>query len=389
MNEEDDGRETRYGKPHSVGHGGGSYYPYGRGGRSRRRDPLGAAVCARLLAAPARFWPSRWWAFSCCTGRRASSSRRTTAAWEALNAAHQAAEAFLGEPENSLDALFIGDSETYSALSPVEIWKDAGIPSYTCAIGKQYLTYSKSLLNRALAVQNPKVVMIEGNSLFRPFDEQKLVKTAVKDAFPIFERHDRWKALTPEDFVAAPENTWVDDMKGFRLKWGIRPADSSKYMASDERVQEVPELTMTVLRQMADACHADGAQMVLIATPSTKNWSQARHNGMVKVAEELGIDWIDLNTGDDEVAIDWDTDTRDYGDHLNYYGATKASRAVANILRDRYGLQDHRADGGDTYRHWNRAVRAYERQIEEAEHFNATCLAPLGSDLRATLPLEG
>lgn len=207
----------------------------------------------------------------------------------------------------------------------MEIWKDAGIPSYTCAIGKQYLTYSKSLLNRALAVQNPKVVMIEGNSLFRPFDEQELVKTAVKDAFPIFERHDRWKALTPEDFVAAPENTWVDDMKGFRLKWGIRPADASKYMASDERVQEVPELTMTVLRQMADACHADGAQMVLIATPSTKNWSQARHNGMVKVAEELGIDWIDLNTGDDEVAIDWDTDTRDYGDHLNYYGATKAS----------------------------------------------------------------
>lgn len=305
-----------------------------------------------------------------------------------LNAAHQAAEAFLGEPENSLDALFIGDSETYSALSPVEIWKDAGIPSYTCAIGKQYLTYSKSLLDRALKVQNPKVVMIEGNSLFRPFDEQKLVKTAVKDAFPIFERHDRWKALTLEDFVAEPENTWVDDMKGFRMKWGVRPADASKYMAADDQVKEVPDLTMTVLRQMAEECRADGAQMVLVATPSTKNWSMARHNGMVKVAEELGIDWVDLNVGDDAVAIDWDTDTRDWGDHLNYYGATKTSSALAAILRDRYGLADHRGDGGDTYRHWDRAVRAYDRQVEEGERFNATCLAPLTTDLRATLPLE-
>ena len=36
---------------------------------------------------------------------------------------------------------------------------------------------------------------------------------------------------------------------------------------------------------------ADGAQMVLIATPSTKNWSQARHNGMVKARriEMLGF----------------------------------------------------------------------------------------------------
>lgn len=178
-------------------------------------------------------------------------------------------------------------------------------------------------------------------------------------------------------------------MKGFRLKWGIRPADASKYMASDERVQEVPELTMTVLRQMADACRADGAQMVLIATPSTKNWSQARHNGMVKVAEELGIDWIDLNTGDDEVAIDWDTDTRRLRGSFELLRGHESLRAVADILRDRYGLQDHRADGGDTYHHWNRAVRAYERQIEEAEHFNATCLAPLAAICAPPCPWRG
>ena len=64
----------------------------------------------------------------------------------------------------------------------------------------------------------------------------------MKDAFPIFERPRSMEGAHSGGFVAAPENTWVDDMKGFRLKWGIRPADASKYMASDERVQECPSL---------------------------------------------------------------------------------------------------------------------------------------------------
>lgn len=184
-----------------------------------------------------------------------------------VHAAHVAANGFLGEPKNSLDALFIGDSETYSAVSPVEIWKAGGAATYTCAIGGQNLTYSRTLLERALKVQKPRVVMIEGNSLFKPFDENKLLKSTIKDMFPIFERHDRWKALTLRDFFGSAENDYVDDMKGFRMKWGVRPADDSAYMEPTDNVAEVPELTKSVLAEMRDMCRAAGSELVIVSTP--------------------------------------------------------------------------------------------------------------------------
>lgn len=287
-----------------------------------------------------------------------------------VKAAHVAANGFLGEAENSLDALFIGDSETYSAISPVEIWKDAGAATYTCAIGGQNLTYSRTLLERALKVQRPRVVMVEGNSLFKAFDENKLLKSTIKDLFPIFERHDRWKALTPRDFIGETENTYVDDMKGFRMKWGIRPADASAYMAPDDRVAAVPELTKSVLAEMRDMCREAGSELVIVSTPSTKCWSTARHNGAQAAADELGIDFIDLNTGEDAVAIDWSRDTRDWGDHLNYDGAVKTSRALADILRDRYGVPDHRGDAAYEGP-WGRAVRHHDHLVAKGAGYVA------------------
>ena len=35
----------------------------------------------------------------------------------------------------------------------------------------------------------------------------------------------------------------------------------------------------------------------------------------------------------DELGIDWNFDSRDGGDHLNYYGAIKASEFVGNIIK--------------------------------------------------------
>ena len=48
-----------------------------------------------------------------------------------------------------------------------------------------------------------------------------------------------------------------------------------------------------------------------------KSWNYARHKAMVKYAKAKNIEFVDMNTLKGDYAIDWSTDTRDGGRHLN------------------------------------------------------------------------
>ena len=46
----------------------------------------------------------------------------------------------------------------------------------------------------------------------------------------------------------------------------------------------------------------------------------------------------------EEIGIDWNTDTYDAGLHLNVYGAEKASVWFGKVLAENYGVPDRRND---------------------------------------------
>jgi hypothetical protein len=69
-----------------------------------------------------------------------------------------------------------------------------------------------------------------------------------------------------------------------------------------------------------------------------------------------------MNQIGDELEIDWETDTRDKGDHLNYSGAEKASAYLGQWLKDEFQLTDHRDD--DAYHSWNDSLQRYLKKVE-------------------------
>ena len=61
------------------------------------------------------------------------------------------------ERDDSIDVLVLGDSESYTTFSPMEIWQQDGISSFVCGQTGQEIEETYYMLKTALRTQKPKI----------------------------------------------------------------------------------------------------------------------------------------------------------------------------------------------------------------------------------------
>ena len=135
-------------------------------------------------------------------------------------------------------------------------------------------------------------------------------------------------------------------------------------MTPSDAYAPIPKRNRAYVERIKAFCDENGAQLLLVSAPSTLNWNMARHNSTQAFADALGIGFLDLNTAHEQVAIDWNTDTRDKGDHLNYFGAQKATNVLGAYLADTGLLPSHKDD--PAYADWNTQSDAFSRTVTDA-----------------------
>lgn len=269
----------------------------------------------------------------------------------------------LTEDKNTIDTLIIGDSESYSSISPMQLWDEQGYTSYVCGTPSQPLYQSYEFLKTTLKTQKPKIVILEANALYRRLKLNNYVCYQAEQFIPVLKYHNRWKTIEPQDFYEPIEYTWENDMKGFRYQTGTKPSKVYDYMKKKKKEKNISPKNLYFLNKIRKLCEENDIQFVLMSVPSSKNWNHDKHKGVQKYANQYNIEYIDMNLLNDEIGIDWLKDTRDQGDHVNYNGACKVTHYLGNYLKKKNILTNHKND--KNYENWNVSLQKYKTKVNK------------------------
>jgi len=271
------------------------------------------------------------------------------------------------EPENTIDVIVLGDSESYNSYIPLELWNQYGFTSYVCGTPAQRISYSYSILKKVFKTQKPKIVILETNTLYTKNGVVRHLKDYFNKIFPIFEYHDRWKNIKQDDFFKKPEYKEIINDKGYRYSSRTNKVKKSKtknFMQENEVAKKIPSDNIKHLKEIKKYCDENGAILMLYNSPTPANWSYDKHNGVEKVAKDLKIEYIDFNLKVDELGINWKKDAQEKrGEHLNYVGAMKITNYLGAYLKNNNELPDHRQD--EKFEAWNEAYMNFQNKIVE------------------------
>lgn len=262
-----------------------------------------------------------------------------------------------GEKEHTIDLLVVGDSESYTTVSPMQLWQEQGITAYVCGKPGQKIQESYYALKTAFKTQSPKVVLLETNVIYRYKGDMAGIQTLLSELrsyyFPIFRFHDVWKPLL------TGERYQGEAYKGFRIRTGVKPYREGSYMKETTEQKKIEKMNLHYMEKIIKLCRENGADLLLYSGPSPVNYNFRKHNGLAAFAKEKGLTYLDLNL--EELGINWETDTTDKGDHLNLSGAEKVTRHLGKFLAESRELPDRR--GMEGFEEWDENA---EKFAEEA-----------------------
>ncbi len=300
------------------------------------------------------------------------------------------------------DVIFIGDCEVYENFSPITLWENHGITSYIRGSAQQLIWQSYYLMEETFRYETPKVMVfnvlsmkydtpkstgaqsqreaynrmtLDGmrlssskwNSIFASMtEEERKWEAQYSYLFPLLRYHDRWSQLTKDDFKYWFGRDQVSD-QGYLMQVGVKPLE-------DEHVERplvdysFGENSWYYLDKMVQLCKENDTQLVLIKAPALSPvWWDQWDAQIEEYAKKNDLLYINMQDYQDEIGIDWSTDTYDTGLHLNVYGAEKAANWFGNVLRQQCQVPDRRNDAqiADS---WAEKCQTYHKRKEILEN---------------------
>jgi len=290
-------------------------------------------------------------------------------------------QSYFALEKNTADVLVFGSSHAFAGIDPAVVWRRRGIPTFVLGGPAQMLQVTEYYLREALKTQRPRVVALEmasssystrtfspsfhaTNVGLMPWSKNKLAASwfatpgdmRINILVDAWTYHARWSEVTKADFDLEAKNSQATYLKGFNPNTASREVTSQPYVrpASDYPVANAGvAYNKETLRRIARLCEQRDIELLLFLTPTAPPQNTTYY--MERAAETLMADFdnvrvLDLSRRGAVPGLLYRSDFMD-GGHLNWRGAEKASRVLAEYLAAAYGLPDRRGDVA--YRSWD------------------------------------
>ncbi len=290
------------------------------------------------------------------------------------------------------DVVFIGDCEVYECFTPPTLWEEYGITSYVRGSAQQLIWQSYYLLEDTLRYETPDVVVFNVLSIKYGEPQNEAYNRMTLDGmrwsaskirsvyasmtedesflsyvFPLLRFHSRWSELGAEDLQYLFHRDRVSH-NGYLMQTGIDPQTSDRE-GTPLADYTLPEIGFEYLEKMRLLCEEKGVELVLVKAP-TNNWKYYWYDEwdeqIAAYAKEKDVDYYNFIGMDEELGLDWSTDTYDGGIHLNVYGAEKLTSYFGELLSTVYGLENRQNEAG-LQELWKDKLAVYQEEKKRGQ----------------------
>ncbi len=301
-------------------------------------------------------------------------------------------KAYRGEPRDSIDTVFIGNSDIYRAISPVDLFHQTGITSAIAGRPNKQLSEVPGDIRDILRYQNPKTIVLETDCMFSGtnpgfkkgispleaeaakvdvagqapskatnadvadqapskatnapqqniFDKCKALLqegdsaflAALNYKFPLIKYHDNWKHLKLTTFLQ-PRGKYHFSNKGMAYANTVKayPFGNEYMQLSGGKHAMLSEEKLDQFQKIYDLCDRNGIRLVLLTVPSANTWNKGKSDTVKQLAKKYDLTYYDYNR-QLPAGFNWVTDSKDGGNHLNYAGASAVTKDLAKKLTD-------------------------------------------------------
>ena len=301
-------------------------------------------------------------------------------------------QAYRGEPRDSIDTVFIGNSDIYRAISPVDLFHQTGITSAIAGRPNKQLSEVPGDIRDILRYQNPKTIVLETDCMFSGtnpgfkkgispleaeaakvdvagqvpskatnadvagqapskatnapqqniFDKCKALLqegdsaflAALNYKFPLVKYHDNWKHLKLTTFLQ-PRGKYHFSNKGMAYANTVKayPFGNEYMQLSGGKHAMLSEEKLDQFQKIYDLCDRNGIRLVLLTVPSANTWNKGKSDTVKQLAKKYDLTYYDYNR-QLPAGFNWATDSKDGGNHLNYTGASAVTKDLAKKLTD-------------------------------------------------------